>query len=254
MMRRLVTFATLSAFAVVLFMTLVKLPAFGSPPGSLAHVYAGATVPDFHITNVVTAISFGYRGFDTMLEEFIFFTCITSVSILLRNTLDFHDEKTAARKGGRAVERSDAVNLVGIAWIGMIVALAVSLIAHAHLTPGGGFQGGAILGTALLTVYLVTSREAFERISPDLLVKIADSAGGGLLVVIGFLGLIFGSSFLGNFLPLGRTRDLISGGTILLINLAVAIEVSAGYALLFKEYLREVHDAESAGKVASTEG
>ena len=254
MMRRLVTFATLSAFAVVLFMTLVKLPAFGSPLGSLADVYAGATVPDFHITNVVTAISFGYRGFDTMLEEFIFFTCITSVSILLRNTLDSHDEKTAARKGGRAVERSDAVNLVGIAWIGMIVALAVSLIAHAHLTPGGGFQGGAILGTALLTVYLVTSREAFERISPDLLVKIADSAGAGLFVVIGFLGLIFGSSFLGNFLPLGRTHDLISGGTILLVNLAVAIEVSAGYALLFKEYLREVHDAESAGKAASTEG
>ena len=253
MMGRLTTFTTLAAFATVLFLTLVKLPAFGSPLGELADFYAGASIPDFHATNVVTAISFGYRSFDTMLEEFIFFTCITSVSILLRNTLESHDEKTASRKGKQAVERSDAVNLVGIAWIGIIVALALSLIVHAHLTPGGGFQGGAILGTALLTVYLVTSREAFERISPDLLVKIADSAGAGLFVAIGFVGLIFGTSFLANVLPLGRTRDLISGGTILLVNLAVAIEVSAGYALLFKEYLREVYDAEAAGDGASGE-
>lgn len=254
MIRRIVSLLVVGGFGVVLMMVLLRLPAFGAPLGALAHLYTMRAVPDLHVTNVIAAISYGYRGFDTMIEEFIFFASITSVTMILRNTLSTHDEGDAARCGQRVVERSDAVNLIGIVWIGLTIALAMSMIFHGQLTPGGGFQGGAILGTALLTVFLVTSREAFERISPDLLVKIADSAGAGLFVLIGMAGVVFGTGFMGNFLPLGQAGALISGGTLWLVNIAIAVEVSAGYALLFKEYLREVFDAEPADERASSEG
>ena len=254
MTRHLVSLAVVSAFGLVLMIVLLRLPAFGNALGPIARFYMDHAVPDLHVTNVVAAISFGYRGFDTLLEEFVFFTSITSVSIILRNTLETHDEDNSAEKGAPVIERSDAVNLIGVIWIGLTVVLAMSMILHGLLTPGGGFQGGAILGTALLTVYLVTSRETFERISPDLLVKIADSAGAGLYVLIGLAGVIAGAGFMGNFLPLGRAGGLISGGSLWLVNLAVAVEVSAGYALLFKEYLREVFDAEPSDEKASAEG
>lgn len=253
-MRRLACLGVVGAFGVVLTVALLRLPAFGTPLGPLARFYMAHAVPELHVTNVVSAISYGYRGFDTMLEEFIFFASITSVSIILRNTLETNDEDEAATRGRPVVERSDAVNLVGVIWIGLTVVLAMSMILHGQLTPGGGFQGGAILGTALLTVFLVTSRETFERISPDVLVKVADSVGAGSFVLLGLAGMLAGAGFLANFLPLGTAGALLSGGVLWLINAAVAIEVSAGYALLFKEYLREVYDAESGDEEASAEG
>lgn len=254
MTRHLACLGVVGAFGTVLLIALLRLPAFGTALGPLAQFYVAHAVLDLHVTNVISAISYGYRGFDTMLEEFIFFASITSVSIILRNTLETNDEDEAAARGRPVVERSDAINLVGLIWIGLTVVLALSLIVHGQLTAGGGFQGGAILGTALLTVFLVTSRKTFERISPDVLVKVADSAGAGSFVVLGFIGAVAGVGFLGNFLPLGEAGSLLSGGVLWLINLAVAIEVSAGYALLFKEYLREVFDAESSDEAASAEG
>lgn len=253
-MRRLVSLGVLAAFVATLMAALMRLPAFGAPLSPLAGLYAADAVHDLHVTNVISAISYGYRGFDTMIEEFIFFACITSVSIILRNTLESNDEEEAASKGERVVERSDAINLVGVLWIGLTVALSLSMILHGQLTPGGGFQGGAILGTALLTVFLVTNRRAFERISPDGLVKIADSAGAGLFVGVGFCGLLFGGAFMANFLPLGKPKALLSGGSLWLVNIATAIEVSAGYALLFKEYLREVFNADSGDEKESAKG
>ena len=57
--------------------------------------------------------------------------------------------------------------------------------------------------------------------------------------LIGLGGIFAGGAFLQNFLPLGERGDLFSGGTILAINCAVGLEVAAGFALLFREFLEE---------------
>ena len=61
----------------------------------------------------------------------------------------------------------------------------VYIVAHAHLTPGGGFQGGAILGTACLLVYLAVGYREFRAVSPKRMLDLAEAAGAGGYVLIG---------------------------------------------------------------------
>src|SRR5581483_2270626 len=60
------------------------LPPFGSFHGFYGQLLNAIVLPQRHATNVVTAIVFDYRGFDTMGEEFILFASVVGVVILLR--------------------------------------------------------------------------------------------------------------------------------------------------------------------------
>ena len=56
-----------------------------------------------------------------------------------------------------------------------------------------------------------------------------------------------GGAFLENVLPLGKTGSLLSAGTIPVINLFVGLEVAAGFALLFAEFLEETRQEPRRG-------
>jgi multicomponent Na+:H+ antiporter subunit B len=58
--------------------------------------------------------------------------------------------------------------------------------------------------------------------------------------VIGVVSMLLGGAFLQNFGPLGTTGTLASGGSIPLLNLASALEVSAAFLLIFGEFGEEL--------------
>ena len=66
-----------------------------------------------------------------------------------------------------------------------------------------------------------------------------EAAGAGSYAAAGLAGLLSGHAFLANILPLGTTKQLISGGLIEVVNLGVAFAVAAGFASLFLEFLEE---------------
>jgi multicomponent Na+:H+ antiporter subunit B len=111
---------------------------------------------------------------------------------------------------GRDVEQSDAVRLPGLVLIGLLILFGIYIILHAHLIPGGSFQGGAMVGTAALLVYLAGSNEICEHLSPAALMEFAHNSGAGSYVIIGLIGLIFGGLFLKNIIPLGSTGHFAS--------------------------------------------
>jgi multicomponent Na+:H+ antiporter subunit B len=114
------------------------------------------------------------------------------------------------------------------------------VIAHGHLTPGGGFQGGAIVasGCALLLV-AYGSPWMFDRIK-DTRLATFESLGAIGFITIAFLGLVFSAVFFGNFLTgsgslfgtipaTGSTlSDFNTGGVLPLMNFAVGVKVIAG--------------------------
>jgi len=114
------------------------------------------------------------------------------------------------------------------------------VIAHGHLTPGGGFQGGAIVasGCALLLV-AYGSPWVLDRIKDKRLATF-ESLGAIGFITIAFLGLIFSATFFGNFLAssgslFGTTpatgstfSDFNTGGVLPLMNFAVGVKVIAG--------------------------
>jgi multicomponent Na+:H+ antiporter subunit B len=239
-----------SGFILLLLWGLAGLPAFGHYPGPYGDLLNALTVPERHVTNVVTAIVFDYRGLDTLGEEFIFFASVAGVALLLRGSRGESETAPPEEAPDRLhAPRSDVVHLFGLGLIGLTALFALYIILHAHLTPGGGFQGGAILGTAFVLVYLVNDYQLYRRLTPQPLFDFAEALGAGSYVLIGLATMLAGGAFLENLLPLGQVKQLLSGGTIPLINLAVGLEVAAGFTLICSEFLQETRQPQPGEEI-----
>ena len=216
------------------------LPDFGHYRGPYGDVLNAVSVPERHITDVVTAVNFDYRGFDTLGEEFILFAAVIGVAILLRAQRDEEEREALEFAFGRSAPRtSDAVRALAVGLVGPTVVTGVYIVAHGHLTPGGGFQGGVVLATALLLVYLAGEYAVLRKAAPLSLVEVCEGVGGGGFALIGLAGVVAGAAYLENVLPLGQVGHLNSAGTVPLINLSVGLEVAAGFVLILVEFLEQ---------------
>jgi multicomponent Na+:H+ antiporter subunit B len=236
---RLVFFAAAAAaLAVTLGVGLAGLPSFGAQVTSYARMLNELAPRQRHVTDVVSAISFDYRGIDTLFEEFILLSAVAGISVLLRPLSDETRQLPQDQAPDRAIPPpSPAVWLLAVFLGSLLTATGIETVTHGQLTPGGGFQGGVILASALYIVYLGTNYVTIERFQPNALLEAYDGIGASGYVLIGLLGLLAGATFLGNVVGLGGTGNLISGGTIPLLNLVVGVEVAGGFAILASEFL-----------------
>jgi multicomponent Na+:H+ antiporter subunit B len=114
------------------------------------------------------------------------------------------------------------------------------VIAHGHLTPGGGFQGGAIVASGCAMVLVsYGSIWIMDRVKEKNL-SILESLGAICFILLALLGLGFGTVFFNNFLvgtnslfgvvPAAGSglADINTGGVIPLMNFAVGLKVIAG--------------------------
>ncbi len=94
---------------------------------------------------IVNSIVWDFRGLDTLYETVVFYTSIVAAIALYRGLVSSTLlEKTRLSPIAMTVARTAAI---------LAIAVAISTALHGHLTPGGGFQGGAILA-ALLFLFI----------------------------------------------------------------------------------------------------
>ena len=223
----------LAAVAALLGWALLDLPAFGHYQGPYGFILNRVALPERHVTNVVTAIVFDYRGFDTMGEEFILFASVTSVVLLLRV------KERDTRGGPNESIAIDAVRVVGVLAVGALVLVGLWLIAFGFVTPGGGFQGGVALAAGVLMLYLASSYRAWSGVANPRLLEPFEGAGAGGYIVVGLAALVSGLPFLTNLIGAGVPGTLWSGGSAQFVNWAAGLEVAAANLLLFREFLEE---------------
>jgi len=232
--RRLLFFVPVGiAMAAVLAWGLVGLPSFGLPHSDYARYFAQHATGQRHTTNVVAAIVFDYRGWDTMGEELIMVSGVMGTALLLRSTRG--EEHRAAR---------DPVTSELLTWlrpgmIPLVLLLGLWTISYGYITPGGGFQGGVIGAGAALLTWLAGSYQRYQVLTPDPLVDAAEGGGAFVYLAVGLAGLAAGGTYLHNLIPLGTTGDLASGGTIAVLNAATGLAVAAGLVLIFHEFLED---------------
>jgi multicomponent Na+:H+ antiporter subunit B len=233
--------ASAAVFAGIYVWGIAGLPAVGHYRGPYGDVVNAATVRERHITDAVTAVNFDFRGFDTLGEEFIMFVSVVGVAVLLRQQHpgQKNDQSADQARGRRVPPPGDAVRTLTVGMVGPLAVFGIYIVTHGQLTPGGGFQGGVILATAPLLIYLAGEFSTFKRVAPHLLIEIAEAIGAGGYALVGIAGLLAGMPFLTNVLPLGNVGDVFSGGTVLWINLAVGLEVGAGFLVLMWAFLEE---------------
>ncbi len=225
-----------AAFAAVAW----RLPPVGGYSGAYGAVLNAVTVGERHATDVVSAVNFDYRGVDTLGEEFILFTSVLAVAAILRKQKDEEDDEEEPKWEPRTAPDSDAVRVLGVALVPLTVSFGLYMVSHGTVSPGGGFQGGVVLASAPLVVYLCATAKTFLRIAPPWLTKAGESIGAAGYVVIGCVGIVAGKKFLENVLPLGTPGSGWSGGTIWFLNLTVGVAVAAGFVELLAVFVEEV--------------
>jgi multicomponent Na+:H+ antiporter subunit B len=118
---------------------------------------------------------------------------------------------------------------------GIIFLYGIYIIAHGHLTPGGGFAGGTIIAGSFILLIIAFGSEFLALKKEETGSSILESTAILAFLIIASVGLLIGGVgiFFMNFLPKGTIGILISAGTIPLFNIAVGIEVAAALVTVF---------------------
>ena len=220
---------------------LTGLPGFGNYPGPYGFIINQVAVGQTKATAVVSAVNFEYRGFDTLGEEFILFVAAAGVSTVLRHLRGEREQSPVDEAMGRdAPPTSDAVRVLALVFTGPIVVVGWYLVSHAQTSPSGGFQGGVVLATGFILIYLSSQFLVFKRVSPVAVTDAVEAVGAGGFACIGLSAIFLGRPYLSNVLPLGTTPGAIdSSGTIALISFFVGVEVAAAFVLIVGELLEQ---------------
>jgi multicomponent Na+:H+ antiporter subunit B len=234
--RTVVFLAGAGGLAALVMLAIVVLPAFGSSrhPYRTAAVHASVA---HNSANVVSSVNFDQRGFDTLGEETILLGSVIGAATLLRTAKD----ETEVRElvGGRVLE---STALFGYLMIPIATVIGLDVITHGHLTPGGGFQGGVVVGTGVHFLYLAGQYRSLERVRPVRVVEWGETIGTAAFACLGLAGIVVTSAFLANIVAMGGPQafgQLFSAGTVPLLNGAVGIEVASGTIVLLAKFLEQ---------------
>ena len=119
------------------------------------------------------------------------------------------------------------------AWFMLV--FGTNVIIHGYMSPGGGFQGGAIAATFIVFLLVAWgSRRVHSWVNEGIYDVLFDELGLLSFIILAFLGLP--TSFFFNYLgaPLGSASTGLfpAAGTIFLMSIAVGIEVTGALSLV----------------------
>ncbi|MFJ4466569.1 MnhB domain-containing protein [Streptomyces sp. NPDC089424] len=227
-----------TGLAALLVAACPELPAFGGA----SHPYGDRAVRASlarRTANTISSVNFDQRAYDTLGEMTILFAAVLGCVVLLRQTRDEHRARPEPADVEPPVRRYALVVLPVALLVGLYV------VAHGQLSPGGGFQGGVAVATALHLLYLGADYRALERIRPVGLYEVGDAVAACAYVVLGLAGVLAGTAFLANtLLPYGTFNTLSSGGLVPLLNAAIGMEVACAVVVLLARFLDQAVEIE----------
>ncbi len=216
MTKRIISIIVLILVVGALFLTISETAPFGEDKTTVSHRYIYNGVDETGSANLVTGVVLNYRGFDTLGEVTVLFVAATGVGAAL------YSSKHPVRKKSK-VEASLIVRTASRLLFPMMLLFGAYIFVHGHLTPGGGFQGGAVIATAFVFRYVSDTRYSIDHVGFTKM----ESASGMIFAGLGIMGLILGGYFLMNVLPNGTPGELISAGILPIIYIAIGIKVGA---------------------------
>jgi multicomponent Na+:H+ antiporter subunit B len=118
------------------------------------------------------------------------------------------------------------------------------VIFHGHYSPGGGFQGGAVIAAAIILIRIANDPEVDELHFKKSLTVPLGSVGVMIFFGVGFLAIFYNLNFLDYsymHIPGLSPADMRSLG-ILIIEIGVGVAVTAILVSLFDNLLGEIDD------------
>ena len=223
---------------VLLLYTVTTLPAFGDPNhpinNEVSARYIEKGLQETGAVNIVTGMILDYRAFDTLGESSVLFTAAMVVLFLLRKdkesarysqlaqTMDQnpHSDTYYEPKNDIILQKTATI-LVPI-----VLLLGVYVVLNGHLSPGGGFSGGAIMGAGLI---LYVTAFGFDKMRRFFTYKTYQR-----VVLVALLtyalskcySFYTGANHIESVIPLGTPGAILSSGLILVLNICVGFIVA----------------------------
>lgn len=228
----------------VLIYTVFHLPLFGAEnnPASneVVERYVEDGLAETGAVNIVAGMILDYRAFDTFGESSVLFLAVTSVMILLlrdEKNIDPAEDLAAAREMIIEADNQDLIlqKIIQLV-LPCILLFGIYVVLNGHLSPGGGFSGGAIMGAGLIVyaasygnirVHRFFNMRTFRALTTTALLCYALSKAYSFFT---------GANGLPTGIPLGTPGAIFSSGLILVLDICVGLVVACtmyGFYALF---------------------
>ena len=233
------------AMIVLLLYTVTNLPGFGGEIDPIQNEvpkrYIEQGLQETGAVNIVTGMILDYRAFDTLGESTVLFAAVMVVLFLLRLDPESARYSTLARSIREephadtfyepkhdAILQHTAKVLTPVAFL-----LGIYVILNGHLSPGGGFSGGAIVGAGLVLhvtafgfrdIRRFFTYKTYQRIVVAALLTYAISKTYSFYT---------GANGIPSAIPLGTPGAILSSGLILLLNICVGLIVTCTVYVLY---------------------
>ena len=221
------------ALTVVLWITVAYLPPVGNAKNpannEVAAKYIEDGLQDTGAVNIVTGMILDYRAFDTFGESNVLFIATCTVLILMRN------DKKKGKGSAEEEERRDSfyepkddriLQTMAKVLVPFIILFGIYVILNGHLSPGGGFSGGAVIGAGLILYLNAFGFEKTERFFTAKTYKWISFTALSFYCIAKSYSFYTGAHHLESGIPLGTPGNILSSGLILPLNICVGLVVA----------------------------
>ena len=207
--------------------TVLNLPTYNDPSAptnnEVSQRYVEKGTEETGAVNTVAGMILDYRAFDTFGESTVLFAATAAVLFI---TLSKHTKEWTER-GPFADPSTDLIfQLIGKLLLPMIFVYGIYVVLNGHLSPGGGFSGGAVLGGGLILASSMFGQKCLTKVlRPEVTTGMSVAC---LLCYAAMKSYSFftGANHIGWEIPKGTPGDIISAGFILPLNICVGIIVA----------------------------
>lgn len=220
----------------VLLVTVSYLPEFGNEGNpnnnEVTERYIEQGLQETGAVNIVTGMILDYRAFDTLGESHVLFIAACCVLILLRIDKDKEGKRTkrkaAVETNDRNYEPKNDIILQKIAFLLVppIIIYGIYVILNGHLSPGGGFSGGAIIGAGLILYLNAFGFKKTERFFTYKTFSVVSVCSLLFYAAAKSYSFFTGANHIESGIPLGTPGSILSSGLILPLNICVGMVVA----------------------------
>ena len=227
----------------LLIYTALDLPQFGGADAlvdnEVSRFYVEEGLEHTGAVNIISGIILDFRGFDTLGESHVLFIAACTVLLLLHlpqgDDPDSLRMRMAAESDDRHFEpRHDPILQGGAQLlVPLLIVFGAYILLNGHLSPGGGFSGGAVLGAGMI---LFLCAFGFKRSERFLTFRTFRAVTTAALVFYALSkGYVFftGANGLANGISAGKFGAILSGGLMMPLNIAVGLVVACTMYALF---------------------
>lgn len=241
---RILCVAVTIVFITAMLLVVMDLPMFGDPNSvtnnEVAQRYLEKGIEETGAINFVAGMILDYRAFDTFGESNVLFMAVIGVLMLLKRDrknisvkedIEMEEDEMLDAKDSKVILQKGAKCLAPI-----VILYGVYVVLNGHLSPGGGFSGGSIIGAGLI---LYSAAFGHEKMQTFFTIKtLTKTTAACLLTYCGCKSYSFftGANHVGWPVPKGTPGDILSSGFILPLNICVGLVVACtmyGFYALF---------------------